>query len=362
MVSKVTFASARPKEMRGDATLPAVMDRMLGTWDFKKRFKGKRVAIKMHLGGAEGYSTIHPLFVGRVVRAVRQAGGDPFVTDTANAVATARERGYTAETLGAPLLSVAGPADKYFYERQTDFRSLKSVDLAGNIVDSDAMIVLSHGKGHGQSGFGGAIKNIAMGCVSGRTRRGIHMLMESTFQIDHAKCKQCRLCIDGCPNGAISLAKGKINIFDHNCKYCTHCVMVCPNKAITIDQSGYRYFQHGMALTVRETLAALKPENVFYITVLLAVTPFCDCWGMTTPSIVPDIGIVAGDNIVAIETASLDLIKAEDFIKGSLPPPMKRTGKGHLLQQIHGKDPRIQIEECTAVGLGEPKYKLEEID
>ncbi len=362
MASRVTFASARPKELRGEATLPAVMDRMLATWDFKKRFKGKRVAIKMHLGGAEGYSTIHPLFVGRVVRAVRQAGGNPFVTDTASAVAHARERGYTAEVLGAPLVSVAGPADKYIYTRNTDFRSLTTVDLAGNIVDSDAMIVLSHGKGHGQSGFGGAIKNIAMGCVSGRTRRGIHMLMESTFQIDPSRCAGCKLCIDNCPNGAITLEDGKINIFDHHCKYCMHCVTACPRKAITIDQSGYRYFQRGMALTVRETLAAMKPENVFYITVLLAVTPFCDCWGMTTPAIVPDIGIVAGDNIVAVETAALDLIRAEDFINGSLPPPMKRTGKGHLLQQIHGKDPYLQIEECAAVGLGKPKYKLEQID
>jgi uncharacterized Fe-S center protein len=362
MESRVTFASARPKELRSEATLPALMDRMLATWEFKKRFEGKRVAIKMHLGGGNGYSTIHPLFVGRVVRAVKAAGGDPFVTDTADGVAGARERGYTAEVLGAPLLAVAGPADKYVYPRKIDFRSLDAVNLAGNIVDAGAMIVLSHGKGHGHSGFGGAIKNIAMGCVDGPTRRKIHRLMDSTFVWDSDKCTRCLLCRDNCPNGAITLKDGKIAIFDHHCKYCMHCVLACPNKAITIDQGGYRYFQQGMALTVRETLAALKPENVFYITVLLAVTPFCDCWGMTTPSIVPDIGIVAGENIVAGETASLDLIRTEDFIAGSLPPPMKRTGGGHLLQQIHGKNPYIQIEECTAVGLGEPKYSLEQVE
>ena len=362
MVSRVTFASARPRELRAEATLPALLDKMMDQWNFKKRFAGKRVAIKMHLGGGNGYSTIHPYFVGRVVHAVRQAGGDPFVTDTAHGVAHARPRGYTPETLGAPLVAVAGPADKYVYSRRTNFRSLKTVELAGSIVDAGAMIVLSHGKGHGQSGFGGAIKNIAMGCVNEATRKKIHRLMESAFVHDAAKCTRCMLCRDNCPNGAITLADGKIEIFDHHCKYCMHCVLACPNKAITIDQGGYRYFQRGMALTVRETLAALKPQNVFYVTVLLAVTPFCDCWGMTTPSIVPDIGIVAGDNIVAVETASLDLIRAKDFIKGSLPPPMKRTGKGHLLQQIHGKDPYLQIEECIAVGLGKPKYKLEQIE
>ena len=291
------------------------------------------------------------------------AGGEPFVTDTPKGIAGARERGYTREVLGAELVPVAGPDDKNFEVRRTDFRSLDTVSLAGNVVHADAMIVLSHGKGHGHSGFGGAIKNIAMGCVDEPTRKKIHRLMESTFVIDHEKCARCMLCRDNCPNGAITLDKhGKIDIFDHHCKYCMHCQLACPNKAITIDQGGYRYFQRGMALTVREVLAALKPQNVFYVTVLLAVTPFCDCWGMTTPSIVPDIGILAGQSIVAVETALLDLIKAEDFIAGSLVPPMKRTGAGHLLQQIHGKDPYIQIEECTAVGLGDRAYQVEMVE
>ena len=72
----------------------------------------------------------------------------------------------------------------------------------------------------------------------------------------------------------------------------------------------------------------------------------------------PDIGIVAGDELVAVETAALDLIRAEDFIEGSLPPPLARTGNGHLLQQIHGKDPFIQIDECIKLKMGEPKYTL----
>ena len=124
MAARVTFASARPKELRGDATLPVLLDRMLGRWGFKKRFSGKRVAIKMHLGGGVGYSTIHPLLVRRVVSAVKAAGGRPFVTDSPGAVAGAWERGYTPETLGAPLLPVAGGADKYVYPRRLNYRTL----------------------------------------------------------------------------------------------------------------------------------------------------------------------------------------------------------------------------------------------
>lgn len=362
MTSTVTFASARPTELRGDATLPVLLDRMLGKWEFEKRFKDKRVAIKMHLGGGVGYSTIHPYLVGRVVKAVLNAGGKPFLTDSAYSVETARERGYTQEVLGAPLLPVSGPDDKYIYTKKVGFRQLDTVDLAGTIVDADAMIVLSHGKGHGHSGFGGAIKNLAMGCVNGSTRGKIHRLMNSTFDWDAAKCTGCLLCRDNCPNDAITFEDGKISINDHACKYCMHCVLACPNKAITIDQEGYRYFQSGMALTTREVLRTFEPGRVLFITALLQITPFCDCWGFTTPSLVPDIGIVAGDDIVAVETASIDLIKAENFIEGSLPAPLKRSGTGHLFEQIHGKNPYIQVEECEKLSMGNRHYELKMVE
>ena len=358
MPAKVTFASARPKELRAQATLPMLLDRMLGRWGFRKRFEGKRVAIKMHLGSGAGYTTIHPLLVRRVVEAVAGAGGKPFITDGPGAVASARDRGYTAEVLGAPLAAVAGPADKYVLSRRVNYRTLKSVQLGGNIVDADAMIVLSHGKGHGHSGFGGAIKNIAMGCVDSPTRGWIHRLMSAAFEWDASKCTGCLLCRDNCPNDAVIFTDGKISFDDHACKYCMHCQLACPKKAITIDQRGYRWFQHGMALAVREALETFQPGCVLYVTVLLQITPFCDCWGFTTPAIVPDVGIVAADDIVAVDTAALDLIRAEDFIEGSLPPPLSRSGDGHLFQQVHGKDPYIQIEECLKLGLGEKEYRL----
>ena len=361
MPAKVTFASARPKELRADATLPALLDRMMGKWNLKKRFGGKKVAVKMHLGGHLGYSTIHPVFVRGIVSAVKAAGGDPFVTDSPGAVASAHTRGYTQEVLGAPLLPVAGVADRFCYPKRVNYRTLKTVNIAGNIVDAGAMIVLSHGKGHGHSGFGGAIKNIAMGCVDGATRGQIHRLMSAAFEWDEKKCTGCLLCRDNCPNDAISFHDGKLSIFDHACKYCMHCQLACPTEAITIDQRGYRWFQRGMALAVRETLKTFEPDTVLHMNVLTQITPFCDCWGFTTPSLVPDIGIVASDNICAAETASLDLIKADDYIEGSLVPPLKLSGTGHLFQQVHGKDPFIQVEECEKAGLGDRAYRLTKV-
>jgi len=271
-------------------------------------------------------------------------------------------RGYVPEVVGARVVGAGGEHDQYYRAAQTELEELGEIELCGNVVDADALIVLSHGKGHGQSGFGGAIKNIAMGCVDSPTRSRIHRLMSAAFEWDESKCKGCLLCKDNCPNDAISYEDGKLSISDHACKYCMHCQLACPTGAIAIDQQGYRWFQHGMALTVRETLRHFEPAAVFYITALLSITPFCDCWGFTTPSIVPDVGIVAGDDIVAVETASCDLIRAEDFIEGSLPSPLRRSGSGHLLQQIHGKDPYIQIEECEKLDLGNREYQLAEVE
>ncbi len=361
MSSKVTFISAKPKEMRPTATLPVLLDKMLKRWDFNKRFKDKRVAIKMHLGGNVGYSTIHPIFVRKIVELVKKAGGHPFITDVPGATFFCSARGYTEEVLGAKILPATGIADKYAYTHKLSYRTLKFINVAGNIADADAMIVLSHGKGHGNSSFGGAIKNVAMGCVDAPTRNQIHRLMSGTFEWDSEKCTRCFLCKDNCPNNAITYRDDKIRINDHACKYCMHCVNVCPTGAITIDQRGYRYFQHGMALASREVLKTFDEDTILYITVLLHITPFCDCWGMTSPAIVPDIGIIASDNIVAIDKAAIDMIKADNFIEGSLAYPLSRTGSGHLLKQIHGKDPYIQIEECVKVKLGECDYNLREV-
>jgi len=362
--SRITFASARVKRLHADDTLPAKFKRMLDSYPLEKAFKGKRVAVKMHLGNHLGYTTIHPLFVRILVEKLRGAGASyPFITDGSAAIPEAVARGYTEEVLGAPVLPAAGVANKYYYSRKVGFRSLETVELCGNIVDSDAMIVLSHGKGHGQSGFGGAIKNIAMGCVAGDSRGKIHRLSSAAFQWSAQKCTHCYLCRDNCPTAAVSFDEGgHMQIFDHDCKYCMHCVNSCPAGAITIDEGGYRYFQQGMALTVKEVLSTFEPGRVLYINVLTNVTPLCDCWGYSTPAIIPDVGILAAEDIVAIDQASIDLIRNEDFLPGSLPEQMKLAPEGHLLSRIWGKDPYMQVEETAALGLGSRDYEIVPID
>ncbi|UCC67666.1 MAG: DUF362 domain-containing protein [Armatimonadota bacterium] len=364
MASEVRFASAKVKHLRAEDTLPAKFQRMLNGLDLKSMFDEKRVAVKMHVGSYFGYTTIHPVFVRLLVAAIKDAGGNPFITDGSFSVANAVGRGYTEEVIGAPILPIGGAQDKYYYEKPINFRSLEKVHVAGNIADADAMVVFSHGKGHGHCGFGGAIKNIAMGCVTVQTRGRIHALIDTEFSWNSDACRHCYVCRENCPGGAISFTdEGEFQVFLHNCRYCMHCVTSCPENAIDIREEGIRYFQEGMARTTKAVLETFEPNRVLYITVLTNITPLCDCWGFSTPSLVPDVGIVASDDIVATEQAALDSIKAENYIEGSLPAQLELAEEdGHLFWKIWGKDPYLQVETAAEIGLGSRDYQIVEIE
>jgi len=123
----------------------------------------------------------------------------------------------------------------------------------------------------------------------------------------------------------------------------------------------YADFQKGMALCTAEVLKTFEPGNVFYINFLINITALCDCWGLTTPSLVPDIGVMASRDIVAIEKACLDAIKTENLIPAGVPKGHKMGNKGHLFERLHGKDPFIQLRELEKLGLGTMDYSIREI-
>ena len=243
------------------------------------------------------------------------------------------------------------------------YRTLEKVQISGNIADVDAMVVLSQGKGHGQCGFGGAIKNIAMGCVTQTTRGWLHALMDTQFKWDEEACEHCNICVENCPAGAISFDdKGKLNIFSHHCRYCMHCVDSCPAKAIEIATDSIRYFQEGMARATKTGLDTCEQNRVLYLTLLMNITPLCDCWGFSSPSLVPDVGIIAGNDCAAIDTASLDMIRAEDFIPNGLPTGKTLIeGDGHLFERIHGKDPYLMVRYLTKYMECTTDYEVEEV-
>jgi uncharacterized Fe-S center protein len=364
MSTELLFARYRPVNMEPKSSIGAKWDRLLDRLDLESLVKGRRTAIKVHLGGGYGFTTIHPYFMRTLVAKVKAAGAkEVFAADGNGAVRTAVERGYTAEVLGCPIVPVAGSDDRYVRVTPVDppFRTLSELHLSAEIVNAEALIDFSHVKGHGSCGYGAAMKNLSMGCVDQASKGALHGL-EGGLEWDQEKCTLCKTCQENCPNNAISFPDDRFTVMYHNCKLCQHCVLICPQKAITTGGGSYRDFQKGMAIAASKVLETFSRENLLFINMLMNITPFCDCWGMTTPALVPDIGIVAGRDIVAIEQASLDLVRTEDLIPGSLPPGWELGATGHLFERIHRKDPFVAVQYLEEMGWGSRRYALNEVE
>jgi uncharacterized Fe-S center protein len=357
MSSKVLFTSVEYDKYDASVTLPAKFNRMLDRMGLEKVVKDKLTVIKMHLGRGIGYTTIHPLFVKILVDKLKEYGARVFISD--QVTEGARVRGYTEEYLGVPITPVCGVTSKYFYEKYADFKSLKNVDVGGHIYDADVMIDLSHVKGHGACGYGGACKNIAMVCVTDRTRQQIHGL-EGGLEWDEDLCTHCELCINSCNHSANEFIENKYTVNYHHCTLCTHCVKVCPVGAIHMTDDQYQDFQTGMAVCTEQVLKTFAPGHVFYINFLTNITALCDCWGLSTPALVPDIGVMASQDIVAVERACIDAIKFENLLLSGVPKGMELGTEGHLFQRLHGKDPHVQLNELEKRGLGTQEYTIEE--
>jgi uncharacterized Fe-S center protein len=260
------------------------------------------------------------------------------------------------------VLDVCGFLQKYVYYKDVDLRTFKNVDIGGYIHDAEVMIDFSHVKGHGACGYGGACKNIAMGCVTDRTRSQIHAL-EGGLVWDESKCTRCEQCIQSCNHKANKFTEdGKYDVFFHHCTFCQHCVKVCPTGAIKLDDSRFNDFQDGMALCTKTVLDTFEPGNTYFINFITNVTALCDCWGMTTPSLIPDVGVMAGGDIVAVERACVDAIKIENILMDGVPTSHTLTGSGHLFEQLHGKNPYIQLDALERFGLGTREYTLEKVE
>lgn len=359
MAEKVLFAPMAFARYEASQALPEKFARLLERSGLAEKVKGKTVAVKMHVGAGVTYSTIPPVFVMKLVDFLHKNGAECFITDHYVYRRHPERRGYTESTLGCPVLDDCGYFGKYYYTKEVDFKKFKHVDVAGLIYDADFLIDFSHVKGHGACGFGGACKNIAMGCVTDRTRHEIHAL-EGGLVWDKDKCVHCKKCIEACNHYANSFTDcGHYKVNYHNCTMCQHCAKVCPTGAITLDSHDYTDFQEGMAICTKTVLDTFEPGNTYFINVLTQITALCDCWGMTTPSLVPDIGIMAGEDIVAVERASIDAVKIEDLIPAGIPAGMQLSGHGHLFEQLHGKDPFVQLQKLEKYGLGTEEYELQ---
>jgi uncharacterized Fe-S center protein len=224
MTSTVFFGSARQARLEANETLPAKLDLILDRLHLRDRVKGETVAIKMHTGNTIGYSTVHPVFVRKVVQAVKEGGGRPFVTDIDWDTMSAAERGYSSETLGCPVLAAAGPDEKYAYTHTRPYKNIVDWHVAGLVQDASFLVNLAHVKGHPSCSLGAAFKNLALGCMTGGTRSAMHDTSHFDRYWFPDKCPDAatrQRIAESCPHAAVVEDKdhpGEMHLHFEKCK------------------------------------------------------------------------------------------------------------------------------------------------
>jgi len=370
MPSKVYFGSAHQARLEASETLPAKLDLILDQLHLRERVKGETVVIKMHTGNNMSYSTVHPVFVRRVVQAVKDGGGKPIVVDVNWDAAGAEMRGYSNEVIGCPVYPAAGPDEKYFYAHERTYKNIKHWLVAGLIEDSSFLINFSHVKGHPTCSFGAAMKNIALGCLAGETRGAMHDSMHFDPYWFPEKCPDpsaLQAIIASCPFSAVVEDKenpGHLHLHMEQCNQCGRCLKVAPAGSLKIDAVNFLTFQEAMAHAVDIVLSTFAKEKIVNLSLATHMTPVCDCFGFTSMQILPDVGIFGSDDIVAIDQAVLDLTASLRLIEEDLPTSMEvHTRTGHPFSWMHGplKDPYAVLEYAEKLGVGSRKYELVDV-
>ena len=328
------------------------------------------VAVKLHFGEQGNTGFVHPIYLREVVKRVRDAGGKPFLTDAntlyrgerANAVdhlACAVHNGFSYATVEAPLVIADGLDGREAVEVPVAGRHFESVRIGAAAVHADAMVVVTHVKGHEATGFGGALKNVGMGlgCRSAKQR------MHADFrpEVGATKCTACGRCAKWCPVGAITIGPDRVATVDYAlCYGCGECVAACPYGAIATEwTTDANMLQEKIVEHAAGALSG-KEGKVVYLSFVTAVSPDCDCWSFSDAPIVPDLGVLASTDIVAIEQAAYDMINAAPGLAGSRGEGMEAGSD--KFTAITGVDGTRAIAYAEEMGLGTRSYELLTVD
>ncbi|MEM2111336.1 MAG: DUF362 domain-containing protein [Candidatus Bathyarchaeia archaeon] len=364
----VYFGSVESVEMRPEYSLIGKLDDIISKLGLLDAVKDKRVVIKAHLGNKIGFTNIHPFVTGYIVCKIKAAGGDPFIIDIPENVQSAHLRGYTPEVIGCQIYPVAGVKDQYVVPKPVNYRGLKELLMGGFAKDGEILIDLSHVKGHNNAGFGGALKNLALGCFAQKTRYGKNSMHDTTQYPpywDREKCHDAEKLVAACPYNLIKFEKDDLTIDFGFCNQCMRCVMADTDGCLKIDKENFTSFFEIMAMASKAVLEYYEPENRFFINFVINITTFCDCWGFTQGNILPDVGVLGSKDAVAIDKASLDLTRNLPLNKTNVPKNLEVNDDPelHPFARIHGpyKDPYLQIYYGAKYGLGTPDYELETV-
>ncbi|MBQ3078685.1 MAG: DUF362 domain-containing protein [Clostridia bacterium] len=371
MASKVYFTNMRTYNAE---SLPEKITRLIKTAGIGEiDFKNKFTAVKVHFGEAGNLAYLRPNYAKAVVDVLKELGAKPFVTDCSTLYVGARknaldhldvayEHGYNPFCLGCHVIIADGlkGTDETIVPIEGEF--VKNAKIGTAVADADIIISLSHFKGHEGTGFGGALKNLGMGCGSSAGKAEMHESEKPV--VDKDKCVACGVCAKNCAHGAIDI-KDRASIDYDKCKGCGRCIGVCPEKAM---KPGEENGCETLARKVTEyAWAVVKDKPHFHISLAIDISPFCDCYDNNDAPILPDIGMFASFDPVALDKACADMCNKACAIENSL------LGEKHhhdncncgCKDHFHVLHPDTNwlsaIEQGEKIGLGTREYELIDI-
>jgi uncharacterized Fe-S center protein len=369
-VSKVYFTDMRCKT--GDSLLDK-LDRLIRRAGIEQiDFAQKYVAIKIHFGEPGNLSFLRPNFAKVVADRIKALGGRPFLTDSNtlyvgrrnNALVhmdAAFENGYSPLSTGCQNIIADGlkgtddvevPVNGGIY--------CKTARIGRAIMDADIVVSLNHFKGHEATGFGGALKNLGMGSGSRAGKMVMHN--DGKPEVDQSVCVGCRFCARFCAQSAISFGENKKGgtakavIDTALCVGCGRCIGTCNYHAIENKSSSSNDSLNCKIAEYAKGVLDGRPN--FHINVVNQVSPYCDCHGENDAAVIPDIGIFAGPDPVALDKACIDAVNAAPEISTSILSEREHTHGDHFTNIHPSTDWRSQISHAEKIGLGRGDYEL----
>lgn len=306
--------------------------------------KDDLVAVKLHVGELGNPNYVQPFFVHDIIRRIKEAGGKPFLTDSNTYYEANRNNAYdhmnTALINGfnlAPFIVADGLKGENFRTVKTG-GILDEIEVSGAIAEADAMIVVSHCKGHELSAFGGAIKNLGMGCTPKAGKLRQHRVVG--IEIDSSKCVGCGKCKESCVFHIPDIIEGKARISSAKCMRCPVCIDTCPMEAIRFFNK--ENLSKALASAALGVLSTFGPKKVSYVSFAKDIAAGCDCLPNPGKIVLPDVGVFASDSPVSIDAAFLNSVNYK------------------VLNEASGVDCMLQVEEAKMLGMkGELKPRID---
>ena len=369
--SKVYNTDFRSKLGEG---LPTKLKRLLKTAGMDQMdLENKFVAIKMHFGELGNLGFLRPNYARAVVDMVKEMGGKPYLTDCNTLYPGSRknalehlecawQNGFTPLTVGCPILigdGLKGTDDISVPVEGGEY--IKEAKIGRAVMDGDVFISLSHFKGHEMAGFGGAIKNIGMGCGSRAGKKDQHSNGKPT--IDQESCKGCRRCMRECANNGLvfDTEKKKMQVNADNCVGCGRCLGACNFDAIRFTNDAATKELNCRMAEYAKAVVDGRPN--FHISLIVDVSPNCDCHAENDAPILPNIGMFASFDPLALDQACVDAcLKQEPLPNSQLSDNMHSEHfcdhHDHFVNSTPESEYKTCLEHAEKIGLGSREYEL----